>query len=80
MGIFKKKQPKGKNEIENKVLKENIVNAALAQFFYFAVQGANLLRLTITEELFSTIYREFYYYYYIQRYGYCVILMYNRHR
>ncbi|WP_443661129.1 hypothetical protein [Eshraghiella crossota] len=33
MGIFKKKQPKGKNEIENKVLKENIVNAALAQFF-----------------------------------------------
>lgn len=53
MGIFKNKQPKGKNEIENKVLKENIVNAALAQFFYFAVQGANLLRLTITEELFS---------------------------
>lgn len=33
MGIFKKKQPKGKNEIENKVLKENIVNVALAQFF-----------------------------------------------
>ncbi|WP_443666670.1 hypothetical protein [Eshraghiella crossota] len=93
MGIFKKKQPKEKNEIENKVLKENIANAALAQLsqgddykslaytkvefgylfdienhgiealfkiitdkdtFYFAVQGANLLRLTLTEELFSS--------------------------
>lgn len=92
MGFFKKKQPKEKNEIENKVLKENIANAALAQLcqgedyeslaytkvefgylfdiedhgiealfkiitdkeiFYFAVQGPKLLRLTLTEELFS---------------------------
>lgn len=92
MGLFKKKEPKEKNEIENKVLKENISNAALAQLsqgedyeslaytkvefgylfdienhgiealfkiitdkdtFYFAVQGPKLLRLTLTEELFT---------------------------
>ena len=31
MGLFKKKQPKEKNEINNKTLKENIANIALAQ-------------------------------------------------
>ena len=92
MGLFKKKQPKETNEIDNKVLKENIANAALSQLcqgddyeslaytkvefgylfeienhgvealfkiitdkntFYFAVQGPNLLKLTLTEELLS---------------------------
>ena len=92
MGLFKK-QPIEKNEIGNKVLKENIAEAALGQLcagkdyetlaytkvefgylfdienhgieslfkvitdkdtYYFAVQGTNLLRLTLTEELFSS--------------------------
>lgn len=98
MGLFNKK-PKEKNEIENKVLKENIANTALAQLsqgedyeslaytkvefsylfdienhgiealfkiitdkntFYFAVQGPKLLRLTLTEELYSAYVDGFY--------------------
>lgn len=57
MGLFKEKPSKEKNEINNKTLKENIANIALAQYrviikvitdkdtFYFAVQGTRLLRL-----------------------------------
>ena len=32
MGLFKEKPPKEKNEINNKTLKENIANIALAQY------------------------------------------------
>lgn len=32
MGLFKEKPPKEKNEINNKTLKENIVNITLAQY------------------------------------------------
>lgn len=65
MGLFKEKPPKEKNEINNKTLKENIANIALAQYrviikaitdkdtFYFAVQGTKLLRLSLSEELFN---------------------------
>ncbi len=99
MGLFNKKKPKEKNEIENKVLKEKIANTALAGLcegedyeslaytkvefgylfdienhgiealfkiitdkntFYFAVQGPKLLRLSLTEELFSAYVDGFY--------------------
>ena len=32
MGLFKEKPPKEKNDINNKTLKENIDNIALAQY------------------------------------------------
>lgn len=99
MGLFKKKQPIEKNEIGNKVLKENIAEAVLGQLcagkdyetlaytkvefgylfdienhgieslfkvitdkdtYYFAVQGTNLLRLTLNEELYKGYVDAFY--------------------
>ena len=52
MGFFKKKQPKEKNEIENKVLKENIANAALAQL----CQGEDYESLAYTKVEFGFLF------------------------
>lgn len=92
MGLFKKNQPKEKNEINNNSLKENLANTALGllqegedygtlantrvefgylfdiqdhgiealfkvitdkAICYYAVQGQQLMRLNLTEELFT---------------------------
>lgn len=52
MGLFKKKQPKEKNEIDNKNLKENIANAALAQL----CQGEDYESLAYTKVEFGYLF------------------------